>query len=157
MIISLAVFVSGIFFFNFVSELKYISMKIHQYTSIDSLALILKNKTIRFKRLDKMDDIEEAALSNAGIHLGGFMFVSCWTYNENESIPLWRMYTPTTKGVRISLDKDMFKKHIVTKEELEKYHIQTNEQNISSIIPLTKMFTTQYTILNTFWNENFFF
>ena len=54
-------------------------MKIHQYTSIDSLALILKNKTIRFKRLDKMDDIEEAALSNAGIHLGGFMFVSCWT------------------------------------------------------------------------------
>ena len=132
-------------------------MKIHQYTSIDSLALILKNKTIRFKRLDKMDDIEEAALSNAGIHLGGFMFVSCWTYNENESIPLWRMYTPTTRGVRISLDKDMFKKHIVTKEELEKYHIQTNEQNFSSIIPLTKMFTTQYTILNTFWNENFFY
>lgn len=70
MIIPFAVFVSGIFFFNFVSELKYISMKIHQYTSIDSLALILKNKTIRFKRLDKMDDIEEAALSNAGIHLG---------------------------------------------------------------------------------------
>ena len=33
-------------------------MIIHQYTSIDSLALILKNKTIRFKRLDKMDDIE---------------------------------------------------------------------------------------------------
>ena len=85
-------------------------MIIHQYTSIDSLALILKNKTIRFKRLDKMDDIEEAALSNAGIHLGGFMFVSCWTFNEIESIPLWRMYTPTTKGVRISLDKNMFKK-----------------------------------------------
>lgn len=84
-------------------------MIIHQYTSIDSLALILKNKTIRFKRLDKMDDIEEAALSNAGIHLGGFMFVSCWTFNEIESIPLWRMYTPTTKGVRISLDKNMFK------------------------------------------------
>ena len=104
-------------------------MIIHQYTSIDSLALILKNKTIRFKRLDKMDDIEEAALSNAGIHLGGFMFVSCWTFNEIESIPLWRMYTPTTKGVRISLDKNMFKKHIVTKEDSEKYHIQTNEES----------------------------
>ena len=90
-------------------------MIIHQYTSIDSLALILKNKTIRFKRLDKMDDIEEAALSNVGIHLGGFMFVSCWTFNEIESIPLWKMYTPATKGVRISLDKNMFKKHIVTK------------------------------------------
>ena len=129
-------------------------MIIHQYTSIDSLALILKNKTIRFKRLDKMDDIEEAALSNAGIHLGGFMFVSCWTFNEIESIPLWRMYTPTTKGVRISLDKNMFKKHIVTKEDSEKYHIQTNEESFSSIIPVAKMFTPQYTILNTFWNEN---
>lgn len=132
-------------------------MIIHQYTSIDSLALILKNKTIRFKRLDKMDDIEEAALSNAGIHLGGFMFVSCWTFNEIESIPLWRMYTPTTKGVRISLDKNMFKKHIVTKEDSEKYHIQTNEESFSSIIPVAKMFTPQYTILNTFWNENFFY
>lgn len=132
-------------------------MTIHQYTSIDCLALILKNRTIRFKRLDKMDDIEEAALSNAGVHLGGFMFVSCWTFNENESIPLWRMYTPTTKGVKISLDKDMFKKHIVTKEDSEKYHIQTNGESFSSIIPAAKMFTSQYTILNTFWNEDFFY
>lgn len=113
-------------------------MIIHQYTSIDSLALILKNKTIRFKRLDKMDDIEEAALSNVGIHLGGFMFVSCWTFNEIESIPLWKMYTPATKGVRISLDKNMFKKHIVTKEDSEKYHIQTNGESFSSIIPVAK-------------------
>ena len=132
-------------------------MIIHQYTSIDSLALILKNKTIRFKRLDKMDDIEEAALSNVGIHLGGFMFVSCWTFNEIESIPLWKMYTPATKGVRISLDKNMFKKHIVTKEDSEKYHIQTNGESFSSIIPVAKMFNSQYTILNTFWNEDFFY
>lgn len=133
-------------------------MIIHQYTSIDCLALILKNKTIKFKRLDKMDDIEEAALSNAGVHLGGFMFVSCWTFSKNESIPLWRMYTPTTKGVRISLGKNMFKKHIVTEEDSEKYHhIQTNGESFSSIIPAAKMFTPQYTILNTFWNENFFY
>ncbi len=36
-------------------------MEIHHYTSIENLALILKNKTIRFTRLDKVDDSEEAA------------------------------------------------------------------------------------------------
>ncbi len=34
-------------------------MDIHHYTNIENLALILKNKTIRFNRLDKVDDLEE--------------------------------------------------------------------------------------------------
>lgn len=133
-------------------------MIIHQYTSIDSLALILKNKTIKFTRLDKMDDVEEAALSNFGFHLGGYMFVSCWTFNEKESIPLWRMYTPSTKGVRISLGKDMFKKFPISNEDIIKYHI-TNVGNdqLTSIIHPNKMFTDRYTILNNFWNDEFFY
>ena len=36
-------------------------MKIYHYTNIEALALILKNQTIRFNRLDKVDDIEEDA------------------------------------------------------------------------------------------------
>ena len=36
-------------------------MKIYHYTSIETLALILKNKTIRFNRLDHVDDVDEAA------------------------------------------------------------------------------------------------
>lgn len=34
--------------------------KIYHYTSIENLALILKNKSIRFNRLDHVDDKEEA-------------------------------------------------------------------------------------------------
>lgn len=131
---------------------------IHQYTSIDCLALILKNKSIRFKRLDKMDDIEEAALTNKGIHIGGFMFVSCWTYSKKESIPLWRMYTPSTKGIRISLKKDMFKEHNITSEEIIKYNIMGfDNQKATSIIPINKMYSSNYTILNLFWNNDFFY
>lgn len=33
-------------------------MKIYHYTNIEALALILKNQTIRFNRLDKVDDID---------------------------------------------------------------------------------------------------
>lgn len=125
-------------------------MVIHQYTSIDSLALILKNKTIKFNRLDCMDDIEEEALSHLGVRLGGFMFASCWTYSEEESIPLWKMYTPSSRGVRISLNKDMFAKYPFSLNG-------ANEDIIMSAIPYDKMFTREYTIINTFWNESFFF
>lgn len=132
-------------------------MKIHQYTSTDSLALILKNKTIKFSRLDGMDDIEEEALSSLGIRLGGFVFASCWTYGEKESIPLWKMYTPFSQGVRITMDSDMFESFPVSQEEVRTYHIACgNEENFSSIIPIAEMFTKDYTILNTFGNNKYF-
>ena len=54
-------------------------MEIHHYTSIENLALILKNKTIRITRLDKVDDSEEAGLSCKNIQLSYYTFVSCWT------------------------------------------------------------------------------
>ena len=133
-------------------------MKIHQYTSIDSLALILKNKTIRFNRLDNMDDVEEEAKSSLGIRLGGFMFASCWTYSSKESIPLWKMYTPSSRGVRITLDKNMFKKYLISEEDTTSSSMLINKElKVESIIPLSKMYTDNYTILNTFWNEDFFY
>ena len=84
-------------------------MKIHHYTNIETLALILKNRTIRFNRLDRVDDLEEGRAECSGIKLGQYIFVSCWTEEAEESIPLWRMYTEKGTGVRISLTKEMFK------------------------------------------------
>lgn len=84
-------------------------MKIYHYTSIETLALILKNKTIRFNRLDHVDDLEEGQSECSGVQIGQYIFVSCWTENPEESIPLWRMYTDKGLGVRIGLDKEMFK------------------------------------------------
>lgn len=82
-------------------------MKLYHYTSIDSLALILKNKTIRFTRLDLLDDLEEN-IKSSGVNIGSYAFASCWTDDKEESIPLWKMYTESGLGVRISLDSDMF-------------------------------------------------
>ena len=39
-------------------EIEYL----YHYTSIEILALILKNRTIRLNPLDKMDDLQENAL-----------------------------------------------------------------------------------------------
>ncbi len=87
-------------------------MKIYHYTTLDSLALILKNKTLLFNRLDCVDDIEEGSVVSSGIAIGKYVFVSCWTESEEESIPLWKMYAGDKMGVRIGLEKDMFRKHL---------------------------------------------
>ena len=88
-------------------------MLIHHYTNIESLALILQSKKIRFNRLDRMDDLEEGRVEAQGIPVGKYSYVSCWTEDEEESIPLWNMYAGKEMGVRISLPQDMFKDHVM--------------------------------------------
>ena len=82
-------------------------MKIYHYTSIETLALILKNRTIRFSKLTKVDDPEEYSFFDT-VNPAHYVFVSCWTRNEAESIPQWVMYGNKKHGVRIALDEDIF-------------------------------------------------
>lgn len=79
---------------------------IHHYTNIDVLALILKNRTLRFNRLDHVDDPEESNFISNGVNLGPYTFVSCWTEAKEENIPMWKMYTKEQWGVRLSFVKD---------------------------------------------------
>ncbi len=88
-------------------------MKLYHYTSLDSLALILKTKTLLFNRLDCVDDMEEGAVESGGVKLGHYIFVSCWTESVEESIPLWKMYAGDGMGVRIGLEHNMFKQFYI--------------------------------------------
>lgn len=83
---------------------------LYHYTSLDTLALILTNKTICFNTLLNVDDIEEAETSDLGL-FGKFVYVSCWTDDPAESIAMWQMYTPNMHGVRIQLPAFPFKRH----------------------------------------------
>ena len=78
---------------------------IHHYTNIEVLSLILKNRTLRFNRLDRVDDPEESNFISNGVNLGPYTFVSCWTEAKEESIPMWKMYTKENWGVRLSVVK----------------------------------------------------
>ncbi len=90
-------------------------MRIYHYTNLETLALILKNQTIRFNRLDQVDDLEEGNTESLGVRFCKYVFVSCWTENAEESIPLWKMYGGDAGGVRISIERDiMFKEYIVS-------------------------------------------
>lgn len=83
-------------------------MELFHYTNIETLALILKHKTIRFSRLDRVDDPDEYSLKEDGITPAHYCFVSCWTKNSKENLPQWYMYANSTHGVRIEMDSEMF-------------------------------------------------
>lgn len=83
---------------------------LYHYTTIESLALILKNQTIRFNKLTNTDDLEESKTSDRG-NAGQYIFVSCWTDEKAENIPLWHMYSNNLSGVRISLPLLPFKEY----------------------------------------------
>lgn len=89
---------------------------LYHYTSLDTLALILTNKSICFNTLLNVDDVEEAETSDLGL-FGKYVYVSCWTDESEESLAMWQMYTPNMHGVRIQMPAFPFKKHCYKKGE----------------------------------------
>lgn len=83
---------------------------LYHYTSLETLALILTNKTLAFNSLLNVDDIEEAQSMDMG-NFGKYVYVSCWTDKKEESIAMWNLYTPNMHGVRIALPRFPFKVH----------------------------------------------
>lgn len=116
---------------------------LYHYTSVEVLALILKNRTIRFNSLDHMDDLQEqetADIKNAG----QFCYISSWTDDEQESIPMWNMYSSLGSGVRIKMKKCPFKEYNNTAETLSSVVPVSGSGTLKSIMPLTDIFTLRF-------------
>lgn len=84
--------------------------KLYHYTNVEALALILKNRNIKFNPLNRMDDTQEQKTSDRQ-NLGKICYVSSWSDSSKESIPMWRMYCSKESGVRISLPLDPFQRY----------------------------------------------
>ena len=55
-----------------------LNVKLYHYTTLDNLALILKHRTLRFNRLDMVDDMEDAeTYCQTAVAKGKYTFVSC--------------------------------------------------------------------------------
>jgi hypothetical protein len=85
----------------------HVESKLFHYTSLEGLAYILSSKSIRFSRLDKVNDVDEGASADYD-EAHTMVFASCWTASEDERIELWSLYT-NLRGVRIALPSDMFR------------------------------------------------
>ncbi len=83
---------------------------LYHYTSLETLALILENRTICFNSLLNVDDVEEAETADIK-NFGKYVCVSCWTDEEKEMIPMWNLYTKDMHGVRIRMPTFPFEKY----------------------------------------------
>lgn len=118
--------------------------RIFHYTTIDTLALILKSKKLRFNRLDRVDDVREAQ-SHSGVEFGKCFFVSCWTAEAQESIPQWHMYTDRMSGVRIELPAYPFEEK--RQEPLPAWTGIEKSGVLYAPLSMTEMFGPTYMVL----------
>lgn len=100
-----------------------------------------------------MDDLQEQ-MSQDKQNFGKFIFVSSWTDDETESIPMWRMYTPKQRGVRIKLPINPFVEYQATTQEIEKtFGIpvladKNTPAPFKTIVPFEKLFSGDFSIVN---------
>lgn len=79
--------------------------RIYHYTTLESLKLIVSNSTIRLNLLANMDDMTEGYTPDFG-SWAKYIYVSSWSKDSAENIPLWYMYTDKMKGIRIEAESD---------------------------------------------------
>lgn len=115
--------------------------RLYHYTTVESLALILKNRTLRLNPLDKMDDLQEAQ-SQSRQNYGQFVFVSSWTDMKEESVPMWKMYSSMEAGVRISLPPCPFQVFDMTKNQFRDPTLQERASmyTTTSLFPVVNMY-----------------
>ena len=65
---------------------------LYHYTSVESLAMILSSQKFRLSPLSILDDLQEEKTRDIS-EIGKTVFVSSWTSDEKESIPMWNMYS----------------------------------------------------------------
>ena len=82
---------------------------LYHYTNLSALARILKNRTIRLNSLKNVDDLNELVSADYS-KAGQYCFVSSWTSEKEESIPMWNMYS-NMDGVRIRLPVNPFERY----------------------------------------------
>ena len=126
--------------------MKYLS----HYTTLENVAFILESKSIRFKPLDTMDDLQES--KSKGIrNAGQFIFVSSWTDEESENIPMWNMYADLKSGVRIALPVNPFEEYEISvgdackiKGECITNHLNRDEVFRKSLYSLSDIFDGEF-------------
>lgn len=102
---------------------------LYHYTTIQTLALILESKKIRFNSIDNMDDLTEPLSKDLG-NVGSLVLVSCWTDTSEEDIAQWSLYANNGKGCRIELPSDLF----IFKSDKEKSDFLRFENNLYFLI-----------------------
>lgn len=127
---------------------------LYKYTTLESLALILKSKKIRLNPLTVMDDLQEAQSSDE-IEYGKYVFISSWMNQPLESIAMWKLYSNMYSGVRIGIKENPFVKYSVTKQDVEKIYPSASLKGdrMDLIVPIEECFNDNYFVMNFLYDK----
>lgn len=131
------------------------SRMLYKYTTLESLALILKSKKIRLNPLTMMDDLQEAQSSDE-IEYGKYVFISSWMDQPLESIAMWKLYSNMYSGVRIGIEENPFVKYTVGRQDVKKIFPGVNVigDRMELIAPIEECFNDNYFILNFLYEKS---
>lgn len=94
---------------------------IYHHTNLEALIYILRDKCLKFNRMDNVNDIQENEFFKDD-EIAKLVYLSCFLYGD-ESIPMWNIYTSHNEGVRIGLkikDGTMFNQVLFDKTRVIK-------------------------------------
>ncbi len=117
---------------------------LYHYTSVNNLALILQNKTIKFSCLETLNDLTEGMTSDVE-GMGQYVFVSCWNATPEEHIPLWNLYARNMTGVRILLPADPFVRY----GTVDLSDTRGSKRFVNSIVPSKEIIGKHYMVFPT--------
>ncbi len=130
---------------------------LYKYTTLETLALILKSQKIRLNPLTLMDDLQEAE-NDDEIKYGNFVFISSWMDQPSESIAMWKLYSNMKSGVRIGLQRYPFIRYNVSKEDLQKVfpslQVKVEGGCGDLIAPIEECFNDDYFIVNCAYEQS---
>jgi hypothetical protein len=69
------------------------------YTSFEVLKIILNSQTLKCNNLKNLNDRLEPNRKGIENYAGAF-YVSCFSHNQNETVPFWYMYGGTSPNNR---------------------------------------------------------
>lgn len=88
------------------------------YTTAEVLKKIFTNKMLKFNRIDKVNDRLESELFGND-EISHLVYVSCFTHDDYESVPMWMIYGKKEQSVRLTfeLSENDFAKHFIDDQE----------------------------------------
>lgn len=76
---------------------------LYHYTSFETLKKIFSSKKLKFNRIDNVNDRVESNTFGED-ELAKLVFVSCFSTEEMENIPMWAIYGKNKESVRITIE-----------------------------------------------------
>lgn len=129
---------------------------LYHYTSVESLLKIIDLAEIKFSRIDRVNDpLEKLSLAYDELYKAAYL--ACFNYDQDESIPLWKMYTSKGLGVRIGF---FFKGHNIHKNLVDSNRkiVDKNRETVDwiNVVDEKEKCTARLMIKDVQYSEKYF-